>query len=90
MAHFTEEQLKELEAVFDLQRRQQETWPIWDGRCKMGDEIWWMHQYGPQLLTVNAMSISNIREYPKLYSHSKPKVKAHPKVQYVEEERLKP
>ena len=90
MAHFTEEQLKELEQVFDLKHRRQETWPIWDGVCMMGDKIWWMHEYGPQQITVDAFTITNIRAYPKLHSHAKPEVKAYQKVQYVEEERLKP
>lgn len=70
MSLFTEEQLQELEAVFNLKRV--ETLPVRDGRVCKGDSVWWRCVEGPQHLTAN-LHWRNIEEFPEAYSIKEPR-----------------
>lgn len=75
MPHFTEEQLKELEQIFKLERRGPKLIPIADGWAAKGNEVWWKHCNGPELVMLGESgNWSNAKRYPHLYSHKKPEV----------------
>ncbi|MNK29184.1 hypothetical protein D3C87_475750 [compost metagenome] len=73
MAHFNEEQLRELETVFGLVRAK-DTLPIKDGVIARGDKVWWRGECGPEHLTADDTSGNwdNIKAYPDIYSHKRP------------------
>lgn len=70
MAHFNEEQLKELEQVFGLTRAE-ETLPIRDGWVKKTDKVWWRCSTGPEMVEASE-HWDNIKSYPRLYQFPKP------------------
>lgn len=71
MPHFTEEQLKELEQVFDLKRIN--TLPVRDGRVRPTDQVWWRGAHGPELVSAE-VHWTNIEDYPDTYSRARPKI----------------
>lgn len=73
MAHFTEEQLKELEVVFKLERNDTETLPVRDGRVGWDDMVWWRCDSGPEHALAGGQW-SNIRDYPEAYQINKPSI----------------
>ncbi len=70
MPHFTEEQLRELEKIFNLTRK--ETLPVRDGVICRGDLVWWRCIDGPVQEEVSVYNWKNIQEYPKLYQLNRP------------------
>ena len=72
MSHFTEDQLKELEAIFNLKRN--ETLPVRDGRVSRNSKVWWRSAEGPVFIEQAGDHWGNIEAYPNAYQLSKPKV----------------
>lgn len=72
MTHFTEEQLKELETLFDL-KRTQEVLPVRDGVVIKNQKVWWRGEDGPQHVLAEK-EWANIREFPNLYQLAEPRV----------------
>lgn len=80
MAHFTEEQLKELETIFGIKRviSPDEYLPVKDGIVRRGDQVWWASNQGPQQSVADdgQGTWTNIKNHPHLYSIEKPRVAA--------------
>lgn len=72
MPQFTEEQLKELEEVFDMKRKK--TIKVRDGFVHYGDTVWWRGKDGPIKVNVG-MDIQNILKYPQHYQIAEPSTK---------------
>ena len=70
MSLFTEEQLQELQAVFNLRRV--ETLPVRDGRVSKQDMVWWRHLDSPQHVLARD-HWRNIQEFHRIYSIKEPK-----------------
>ena len=70
MAHFTEDQLRELETVFGLTRK--DTIPVRDGVVARGTQVWWRSCEGPQLITAGE-HWDNIMSYPTAYQLDEPR-----------------
>ena len=73
MPNFTEEQLQELEKVFNLTRK--ETLPVRDGRVAFGDLVWWRCVHGPVRESVDGTIWENIAAHPEHYQLARPTVK---------------
>lgn len=71
MSLFSEEQIAELEKLFNLKRI--ETLPVRDGRVSKDHDVWWRNQNGPQLVQVS-LHWKNIIEHPSAYSIAEPLV----------------
>jgi len=72
--HFTDEQIAELEVIFNL-RRVDETLPVRDGSIKKGDMVWWRAARGPEYVkSDNECHWHNIRTYPDVYQINKPRI----------------
>lgn len=69
MSHFTEDQLAELEAVFNITRK--ETLPVLDGRVARTNLVWWRSEKGPQEVFAND-HWDNIDSSPMFYQIKKP------------------
>ena len=72
MTHFTEEQLKELETVFDLKRN--ETLPVRDGRVNRDSKVWWRSLDGPVLIEAAFDHWDTIKSHPNAYQVTKPTI----------------
>lgn len=71
MAHFTPEQLLELETLYGLKRC--DTLPVRDGVIKKGEMVWWRADNGPaRIFAGDEGSWDNIKGYPDRYSIKKP------------------
>ena len=68
---FTEEQLQELETIFNL-KRNTEVMGVRDGFVTKNRMLWWRYVSGPQYVN-STEHWDNIKEYPKLYSIGEPK-----------------
>jgi hypothetical protein len=80
MSQFTEEQLKELETLFGLKRRE-DILPVRDGVVSQDTMVWWRGNIGPKLVNANSGTHwNNIKEFPHLYQLAKP----HTKLEYVD------
>jgi hypothetical protein len=74
MPHFSEEQLKELESLYELKSK--ETREVFDGVVTRGAMVWWKGEDGPEHVSTSGHSHwNNLRNFPKLYSISKPATK---------------
>lgn len=74
MAHFTREQLKELEIVFGLTRNLKENeLPVRDGVVTGDSMVWWRALAGPEHVRASSGTHwQNIRAYPDVYQLAKP------------------
>jgi hypothetical protein len=72
MSLFSEEQLKELEQIFDLKRKK--TIQVRDGFVELNDTVWWRCKDGPSEVKVSD-DIDNIRRYPQHYQIAQPTTK---------------
>ena len=79
MPHFTKEQLQELAKFFDLpmpsKPLREGSLAIKDGDVIQSETVWWRAELGPEKVIAGCGHWSNIREFPHLYSHEKPKTK---------------
>ena len=72
--HFTEEQLRELETLFNLKRTTESVAAVRDGTVTLSSVVWWRSEEGPQ--EVSAWDHwRNIKEYPQAYQIKKPATK---------------
>jgi hypothetical protein len=72
--HFSEDQIAELERIFDIKRVA--TIKVRDGYIKPGDMVWWRCEYGPE--HVHSMAdthMANILAFPHVYQIAEPKTK---------------
>lgn len=74
MPQFTEEQLKELEQVFDLKRKA--TIKVRDGYVCPDDMVWWRGEGACEHVKANDPSHArNIQKYPNRYQICKPRMR---------------
>lgn len=75
MPEFTENQLRELEQVFGLERKEPKLIPIKDGWAGWGDEVWWKANRGPvKVKMAESGNWRNAQNCPDLYSFVEPEV----------------
>lgn len=72
MAHFTEDQLKELEGVFQLARKPKGI-RVRDGIAQEGDMVYWRGEGGPEHVALSGQHLRNAREYPDVYQIAAPR-----------------
>lgn len=70
MAQFTEEQLQELETIFDLERSA--VLPVKDGVVRSETKVWWLSDGGPERVSAED-HWGNITSYPEYYQLATPK-----------------
>ena len=71
---FSEADLKELEAVFEIKRRNPaDVAVIRDATITRGQLVWWRGEYGPEHV-LSDQHWDNIKEYPQLYSVTRPRI----------------
>lgn len=68
--HFTTEQLRELQVLFDLHPRS-DVYPVRDGSVHLDDYVWWRCEDGPQHVRVKD-HLANLIEFPHLYQLVRP------------------
>ena len=74
MAHFTEEQLQELAAIFGL-KKQDDVLPVRDGFVTKETMVWWRYEDGPILVKAGEPDHwDNIKNYPNVYQLKQPEV----------------
>ena len=76
MTQFTEEQLVELETIFNLKRSNEETLPVRDGVVTKKSMVWWRAVRAPEHVCANSSDHwYNIRNHPRVYQLAKPETK---------------
>lgn len=68
---FTEEQLQELESIFNL-KRATDVLEVRDGFIAKGKMLWWRNALGPEKVASD-QHWDNIKEFPEVYSIHEPK-----------------
>ena len=75
MAHFTEEQLKELETLFGLKRMEEDVLPVRDGYVNKNSMVWWRKETGPIHAEAGSPDHwANIKSFPNAYQLKKPTI----------------
>ena len=70
MNNFTEEQLQELETIFNIKRR--DTLPVRDGVVSPTSKVWWRCVEGKQHVIAGDHWF-NIKKYPSVYQIKEPR-----------------